>query len=112
MASSQPQARPAVGVQADPGILQEDPGIFRQICTQKKITTNELFDFLTDLFDAYKEANDAGTALARLKEVWSYTAALIADQKERSRIFKSMIKSRNESEYRDALLVARGKIRL
>ena len=68
---------------------------------------SELYDFLADLFDSYKSVYDAGIATARMKEVWSYTATLIADEKERSRVLKTIIKAKDEPRYRDAVLAAR-----
>lgn len=85
----------------------KDPGIFRQIRTGRMTTTAELYDFLSDLYETYKAGTGEGNALAKLKEVWSYTSLLIADEKERSRIFRSVIRSKNEAQYRDAIAVAR-----
>ena len=87
-----------------------DPGIFRQIRTGNKTTRAELYDFLSDLFESYKAENGAGNALAKLKEVWTYTAGLIEDETDRARTIKAIIKAKNESEYRDAITVAKGKI--
>ncbi len=84
-----------------------NPGIFRQIRTGKGMDVSELYDFLGDLFDSYKAAYDPGIAGARTKEVWSYTVTLIADEKERSRIFKTIIKAKDEPRYKDAVLTAR-----
>ena len=87
-----------------------DPGIFRQIRTGKKTTTAELYDFLEDLFDAYKDALGAGNAISKMKEVWSYVTWKIPDEKERLRTFKTIIKSKGEAQYKDAVAVARSKI--
>ncbi len=87
----------------------KDPGIFRQIRTRERTTTDELYDFLYDLFDTYKKDYGTGNALSKMKEVWTYTAGLIEDEKERSRILKMMIKLKSESEYRDALMIAKEK---
>lgn len=84
-----------------------DPGIFRQIRTGRETTRGELYDFLSDLFETYKAENGAGNALAKLKEVWTYASAFITDERERSRTLKSIIKSRTEAEYKDAITVAR-----
>ncbi len=89
-----------------------DPGIFRRIKTGHETTKDELYDFLSDLYETYKAETGAANALAKLKEVWSYTVLLIGDEKERSRVFKSIIKAKGESEYRDAIAVARGKIKM
>ena len=84
-----------------------DPGIFRLIRTGRKTTTDELYDFLEELYDTYRKDYSPENALAKLKEVWSYTVGLIEDEKERSRIRKLVIKSKNDSQYRDAVMVAR-----
>ncbi len=84
-----------------------DPGIFRQIRTGERMTTDELYDFLRELYETYKADYSPENALAKLKEVWSYTAGHIGDEKERSRILKSIIKAKNEAQYRDAIAVAR-----
>ena len=88
----------------------QDPGIFRQIRTGKRMTAEELWDFLNDLFETYKSENGAGNALAKLKEVWSYTVKLMDDEKERMHLLKMIMKAKNEHEYMDAVLVARGKM--
>ena len=64
-------------------------------------------DFLEELYDTYRKDYSPENALAKLKEVWSYTVGLIEDEKERSRIRKLVIKSKNDSQYRDAVMVAR-----
>ena len=84
-----------------------DPGIFRLIRTGRKTTTDELYDFLWELYDTYRKDYSPENALAKLKEVWSYTVGLIEDEKERSRILKLVIKAKNDSQYRDAVMVAR-----
>ena len=89
-----------------------NPGIFRQIRTGRVMTVNELYDFLTDLYDTYINDFGAENALGKMKEVWSYTVSLISDEKERRRIFKTIIKARRESEYRDAITVARSQMQL
>ena len=83
-----------------------NPGIFRQIRTGEVMTKAELSDFLADLYDSYKEGYGAGNAISKMKEVLSYTVGLIDDDKERSRIFKTVIKSKTEAQYRDAVTVA------
>ncbi len=87
-----------------------NPGIFRQIRTGQAMTKDELYDFLSDLYDAYKEALGAGNAVSKLKEVWSYTVSLIPDEKKRTTAFKSIVKAKTESKFRDATLVARGSV--
>ncbi len=87
-----------------------DPGIFRQIRTGEKTTTAELYDFLEDLYEAYKEVLGSGNAISKMKEVWSYVTWRIPDEKERLRTFKTIIKSKGEAPYRDAIAVARSKI--
>ena len=87
-----------------------NPGIFRHIRTGQHITTDELYDFLYDLYETYKTDYGTGNAIARMKEVWAYTSALIPDEKERSRVLKSIIKLKTESEYRDAITVAKSRI--
>ena len=87
-----------------------DPGIFRQIRTGKKMSADELHDFLDDLYESYKADYDEGNAVAKLKEVWSYTVGLIEDEKERQKLFRMIIKTKNPREYRDAAVVARGVI--
>ena len=84
-----------------------DPGIFRQIRTGKRMTTDELYDFLRKLYDSYKEDYSPENALSKLKEVWSYTTMSIDDEKDRARVLKSIIKSRNEREYFNSIMVAR-----
>ena len=84
-----------------------DPGIFRRIRTGRKTTTNELYDFLRDLYETYKSDFSPENALAKLKEVWSYTVSLIEDEKTRALIHKSIIKAKNDSQYIDAITVAR-----
>ncbi len=90
----------------------KNPAIFRQIRTGKKMTKEELFSFLDNLFEAYKEEYDAGNAAAKLKEVWSYTVGFIQDEKERADLYKMIVKSKGENGYRDASLVARGRIKI
>ena len=87
-----------------------DPGIFRQVRTGEKTTTAELYDFLEDLYETYKKALGSGNAISKMKEVWSYVTWLIPDEKERLRTFKTIIKSKGEAQYRDAIAVARSKI--
>ncbi|MCR5407224.1 MAG: tRNA-dihydrouridine synthase family protein [Lachnospiraceae bacterium] len=88
-----------------------NPGIFRQIRTGKKTTKAELYDFLRELYEIYKADFSRENALAKLKEVWSYTVCLIEDEKDRSRIHKSILKANSEASYLDAVTVARGYIR-
>lgn len=88
-----------------------DPGIFRRIRTGKRTTKDELYDFLKELYEIYKADFSHENALAKLKEVWSYTVCLIEDEKVRSRIYRSVIKAKNEAGYLDAITVARGYIR-
>lgn len=87
-----------------------DPGIFRQIATAKKTTASELYAFLNDLFEQYRIENGLQNALAKMKEVWSYTVGLIPDKKEQANMLKAIMKTSNEHEYRDAVTVARGKL--
>ncbi|MCR5686415.1 MAG: tRNA-dihydrouridine synthase family protein [Lachnospiraceae bacterium] len=87
-----------------------DPGIFRQIRTGERMTADELYDFLNDLYESYRQHLSAENAVSKLKEVWSYTVSLIEDEKERARVFKTIIKSRGEAEYKDAMLAAKRKI--
>ena len=89
-----------------------DPGIFRHIKTGRIMTTDELYDFLSDLFETYKEDVGAGNALAKLKEVWSYTTGLLEDDKEHARVFKTIVKSKDEATYKDAVAAARKSFRL
>lgn len=86
-----------------------NPGIFRQIRTGSATDKKELFDFLIDLHETYKSDFGAENALAKMKEVWSYTTGLIACDKMRRQIFKDIIKAKSEPEYRDAVLVARSQ---
>ncbi|MBO4266544.1 MAG: tRNA-dihydrouridine synthase family protein [Lachnospiraceae bacterium] len=87
-----------------------NPGIFRQIRTGKVTAKAELYDFLTDLFESYRNDCGAGNALAKMKEVWSYTTCLIEDEKTRRQVFKEIIKAKHESEYKDAILSAKDKL--
>lgn len=87
-----------------------NPGVFRQIRTGQAMTKDELYDFLSDLFDTYKEALGTGNAISKMKEVWSYVTRLIPDEKRRADIFKMIVKSKGESQYKDAILVARPAI--
>ena len=87
-----------------------NPGIFRQIRTGEVMTKAELSDFLSDLYEAYKEGYGAGNAISKMKEVLSYTVGLIDDEKERSRIFKNVIKSKTEAQYKDAVMIAMSSI--
>ena len=87
-----------------------DPGIFRRIRTGRETSESELYDFLSDLYDTYKSDFSPENALGKLKEVWSYTVGLIEDEKLRSRIHKSIIKAKDESQYKDAIAVARSCI--
>ena len=89
-----------------------DPGIFRRIRTGQRTTTDELYDFLQDLYETYIRDYSPENALAKLKEVWSYTVRLIGDEKDRDRIHKSIIKAKDGSRYKDAIAVARGCILL
>ncbi len=88
----------------------KNPGIFRQIQTGKEATKDELYDFLSDLFETYKSECGTVNAISKMKEVWSYTTGIIEDEKERKQIFKTIIKSKSEAQYKDAVLVARSKI--
>lgn len=89
-----------------------NPGIFRQIRTGQAMTVTELYDFLLDLYENYKEDFGGTNAIAKMKEVWTYTCGLIPDDKERSRILKSIIKLRTDAEYKDAIAVAKSRITL
>ena len=89
-----------------------NPGIFRQIRTGQAMTVTELYDFLLDLYENYKEDFGGTNAIAKMKEVWTYTCGLIDDDKERSRILKSIIKLKSEAEYKDAILIAKSRITL
>ncbi len=84
----------------------KNPGIFRQIRTGQVMTKAELADFLNDLYETYKEGYGAQNAISKMKEVLSYTTLLIEDEKDRSRIFKTIIKSKTEAQYKDAVAVA------
>jgi tRNA-dihydrouridine synthase len=84
----------------------QNPGIFRQIKTGRKMTKNELYDFLKDLYETYERDYGEGNALSKMKEVWSYTVRFVPDEKDRSRIFKTIIKSNNVHRYNDAIMVA------
>lgn len=88
-----------------------DPGIFRQIRTGRKMTVDELYDFLRDLYETYKSDFSPENALAKLKEVWTYTVSAIEDEKERSRILKMIIKAGNEAQYKDAMMAAGCRLR-
>ena len=83
-----------------------DPGIFRRIRTGSATTKQELYDFLYDIYETYKNDYSPENALSKMKEVWTYTSGLISDEKERSAVIKSIIKSKNESQYKDAITVA------
>lgn len=85
----------------------QNPGIFRQIRTGQVMTKNELFDFLADLYYSYTKAHGEQNALAKMKEVWSYTVRFIEDEKERARIHKMIIKTKDGATYSDAVTVAR-----
>lgn len=89
-----------------------DPGIFRQIKTGKKTTVDELYAFMGDLYEDYMEETGEGNAVSKMKEAWSYTVGLIEDEKERARIFKTIIKAKSGSELRDAALVAKRSLSL
>ena len=84
----------------------QNPGIFRQIKTGQKITKSELYDFLKDLYETYEKDYGEVNALSKMKEVWSYTVRFIPDEKERSRIFKTIIKANDVHRYNDAIMVA------
>ena len=86
-----------------------NPGIFRQIRTGVATDKNKLFDFLIDLYETYKPDFGTVNALAKMKEVWSYTTCLIADDKMRRQVFKDIIKAKSEAEYLDAVLVAKSQ---
>ncbi len=88
----------------------KDPGIFRRIKTGKATTTDELYGFLSDLYETYRSDCGEGPAVAKMKEVWSYTCSLIPDEKERRSVQKAVIKAKNGNEYKDAVLVARRHI--
>ena len=90
----------------------KNPGIFRQIRTGQAMTVNELYDFLLDLYENYKEDFGDTNAIAKMKEVWTYTCGLIDNDKERSRILKIIIKLKSEAEYKDAILIAKSRITL
>ena len=83
-----------------------DPGIFRRIRTGEKMTKQELYGFLNDIYETYKKDYSPENALSKMKEVWTYTAGLITDEKVRAGIIKSIIKSKNGAQYKDAVTVA------
>ena len=85
----------------------QNPGIFRQIRDERKMTKDELYDFLKDLFETYREDYGEQNALSKMKEVWSYTVRFIPDEKLRSKTFKAIIKAKNAGQYNDAILVAK-----
>lgn len=87
-----------------------NPGIFRQIRTGQAVTINELYDFLNDLYDTYKDALGTGNAISKMKEVWSYTTRLIPDEKDRAATFKNIIKSSGEAQYKDSIMIAKRKL--
>ncbi len=84
----------------------QNPGVFRQIKTGRKMIKSELYDFLKDLYETYERDYGEGNALSKMKEVWSYTVRFIPDEKDRSRIFKTIIKTNNVHRYNDAIMVA------
>ena len=88
------------------------PGIFRMIRTGRNMTADELYSFLNDLFDTYKADCGPGPAVAKMKEVWSYTCGLIEDEDDRRRVHKNIIKAKDENAYRDAVSVAKRSFRL
>lgn len=89
-----------------------NPGIFRQIRTGQAMTITQLYDFLSDLYEAYKAAIGTGNAISKMKEVWSYTTRLIPDEKERAGVFKNILKSSGEAQYKDSVMVARSRLML
>ncbi len=89
----------------------KDPGIFRQIRTDKAGTKAELFDFLDELYEDYKEVLGTDNAISKMKEVWSYVTLLIPDEKERMRVLKTIVSAKGDARYKDAVIVAKGKIR-
>ena len=104
-----PDHRKITAVMIGRGAIK-NPGIFRQIRTGEVMNKTELYDFLTDLYEAYKDECGTGNAISKMKEVLSYTVGLIDDEKERSRIFKTIIKSKSEAQYKDAVMVAMSAI--
>ncbi len=88
-----------------------NPGIFRQIKTGNAMTADELYDFLNDMYETYVRDYSEQNALAKMKEVWSYTTGLLKDEKERSKMFKYIFKAKNAAQYKDAIAVARTKLR-
>ncbi len=84
-----------------------DPGIFRQIRTGKEMSVNELYDFLGSLYEDYCRDFSPENALSKLKELWSYIVLRIDDEKQRSRVLRSLIKTKRGSEYLDAIAVAK-----
>ena len=63
------------------------------------------------MYETYVRDYSEQNALAKMKEVWSYTTKLLNDEKERSKIFKDIFRSKNGPQYKDAIAVARPKIR-
>ena len=97
------------GVMIGRGAVQ-NPGIFRQIRTGQVMTKEELFAFLSDLYESYTAAHGEQNALAKMKEVWSYTVRFVKDEKERSHILKMIMKTKDGASYADAVAVARRSI--
>ncbi len=89
-----------------------DPGIFRRIRSGRETTIDELYDFLSELYDTYRKDFSPENALSKLKEVWSYQVLKIEDEKDRSRVLKSVIKAKNDREYKDAVLVAKKYLKM
>ena len=87
-----------------------DPGIFRHIQTGRATTRDELYAFLSDLYEYYKSDFGDQNCLAKMKEVWSYTTRLIPDERIRRKVFKDIIKAKTGSEYKDAILAAKEHI--
>ena len=77
-----------------------NPGIFREIRTGQRATTNEIKEWHDDLFDTYAETFSPKDAMFKLKEVWFYLGKSFADI---DKPLKAIRKSTTEQEYRAAV---------
>lgn len=77
-----------------------NPGIFREIRTGQRATTNEIKEWHDDLFDTYAETFSPKDAMFKLKEVWFYLGKSFEDIEKP---LKAIRKSTTEQEYRAAV---------
>lgn len=78
-----------------------DPGLVRQIQTGKKLSGEELLEFMEELCSAYHDIMPGEPTLYKMKEIWSY---ICQNHLDGAKLWKKIKKVRNLSEYENIIL--------